>query len=172
MAKYFIIPNNGPEIEIDGADFAKLKRRFQKSSGGPWDIDGSINTGTVIQLQNIIAIAPRMSKEENKEAAEAKAKEIVTTRKKALATHKDIPRAPKDEFSKCKLSHKVDPDSRTYADNVVVRKMASPDSDVIRYFPMCTGCGWKGQLVKSISIPKTFGMQPEEVPDYIAPEEG
>lgn len=170
MARYYIIPTNGPKLEIDGTDFLKLKRRFKTATSGAWEVEGEKSTGAVVQLQNIIAIVPELTAEEAKTAADEKKKAIETERKRKLATHPELVK-PKKEFDHCKFSHAVDPAKGKYADNVVVRKETT-SAGVIRYFPVCAECGWRGQLIKAQTIPKAFGIQPEQVEDYVAPEEG
>lgn len=166
MAKYFIIPTNGPELEIDGGDFLKIKRRFKNATSGAWEINGEINTGSVVQLQNIIAIVPRLTAEEAKVAAQEKKKEIDKNRALKLKTHPELKKPEKDDFDKCELTHRVDPAERKFEKGIVCRKSVTPQG-VVRYFPVCTKCGWKGQLIKAAAIPKTFDMQPEEVPEYV-----
>ena len=63
MAKYYVVPTNGPEIEVDETDYLKLRNRMKNHKAGDWEIMGSKNTGTIIFLQNIICIQPRRSKD-------------------------------------------------------------------------------------------------------------
>lgn len=168
MARYYVVPTNGPEIEVDEVDFLKLKNRMKNHKSGDWEIMGEVNTGTIIFLQNIICIKPRRSATEQEiiatESVEARKKQV----KKSLAEHKDILH-PEKIIGACKLSHIVNPVTRKFAENIVPRQATTP-AGVVRYFPVCEKCDWKGQLIKATTIPKAFDMQPDEVPEYVLPE--
>lgn len=180
-AKWTIILSGGQEFELDEHNANKLARMMSGVRGNAsFTVESGPSIGSKFRMDTIAALVPKRTKAEEKQVIEAQKEE---QRKKLIRIqnaeekNKSFVNAKNSAIDICDVLHKLQIDMddkgneirRFFDENIVPRYQNIHGRKV--YFPVCTKCGWRGQLLKPASIKSTFEMSPDEVVEWEGKED-
>lgn len=172
--KCYAVFTSGRELEVDKETYTELTNRINNGRTKGWYmIKHGPGTGCTMNIESLSSVEMVLTDKERKELEDqAKAQldeRLAKLKNKELYTGKRMAGSFSYDPQTCPINHaKYGKDKEP---NVEVRYYMS-DQDVKRYIPICTMCGWVGNLIKPAQVKNMYGVKVDDVPELeLQPEE-
>jgi len=171
-----VVLSGGQTYEIDNYNAEKFMTRMMSSRGTlSYQIQSGPNIGATFRVDHVAGVFPDRTKAEEKEMIDMqKEEQRIKTIRMRNAAEKLKNKANQDNTASdlCDVLHELQIEFDQEGNEV--RRFFDPAiepryyilNDRKAFVPLCTKCGWKGQMLKARSIQPTFGIDPGEVLEY------
>lgn len=174
--KWKVILSGGQEYELDHFNAEKFIARMKGSRAQySYEVVSGPSIGATFRMDHVAAIFPVRTQAEEKEAIAMQKEE---QRRKEVRIQnvaekiKNNANTGNSSVDLCDVLHKLQIETdeegnevRRFFDESIEPRFSTLNDRKV-FFPVCTKCGWRGQMLKARSILPTFNMDPGEVLEY------
>lgn len=160
--KCYAVFSSGRELDIDKGTYVELIRRIDNGRTKGWyrikhgpSIGCTLNIESLSSVEMVLTDKERKALEAEQEAG--RKERIAKVRNEEKYTGKRMEGSFTHDPQTCPIYH------GNFKEANIEPRYYMTDQDIKCYVPICTMCGWIGNLVKPAAVKNTFGIEPDDI---------